>query len=290
MSLPEHVHLIDTGLFGYQNYGASYVIGCSELALVDPGTSNAVSAIESWFTEGSADLSDLASIVLTHIHLDHAGATGELVRMVPDLKVYVHERGVPYLVDPADLIESVKQATGDRFPQYGTLAPVPQKNIVPIKNETTISIGDLDLLALPTSGHAPHHISYLEKESRIMFPGDSAGLYVDHQLIPTTPPPSFNLEESISSLEKMKEKRPSTLLFPHFGTRKNPLELMDKYQELLVDWVNSIRDKYLAGTPREELDSWVVRNFDQWLGNGFTEEELLMNLSGVIRYLSWRSS
>lgn len=290
MSLPEYVHLIDTGLFGYQKYGASYVIGSSELALVDPGTSNAVSTIANWFTEASADLSDLTGVILTHIHLDHAGATGELVRMVPDLKVYVHERGAPHLVDPAGLIESVKQATGDRFSEYGTFTPVPQENIVPIKNETTISIGNLDLMALPTSGHAPHHISYLEKESQVMFPGDSAGLYVDHQLIPTTPPPSFNLKKSLSSLEKMKEKRPSTFLFPHFGVATSPLELMEKYQELLANWVDSIRSKYLAGTPREELNSWVVKNFDQWLGNGFTEEELLMNLSGVIRYLSWRNS
>ena len=286
--LPSGIKLIPNGVFNHEGYGATYLLEGDELTLVDPGTSHSVPGLLDWFQENSFSLSRLSNILLTHIHLDHAGATGELVEQLADLKVYVHSRGCPHLVDPSDLLESVKQATGKRFSEYGTLKPIPENRLNPISEKARLKLGSRQILALPTPGHAPHHIVYQDRETGAVFTGDSAGLYLGGELIPATTPPSFDLEKSILSLNKIKELSPSVLLYSHFGPGTPPGKMLDEYENVLREWVDLICELSEKHEKEEELIEVVLERKGCWLGEGFEKEELLMNIRGVKNYLSWK--
>jgi len=286
--LPDGVSLIRNGVFGQDRYGSAYLFGEEELALVDPGTSKSVSNLVAWFDNSEYSLSELDSILLTHVHLDHCGGTGHLVERVPDITIYVHESGARHLEDPSDLLASVKRATGERFEQYGDLKPVPETNIFPIGEERDLKVAGREIHALPTPGHAPHHISYFDRNSAGLFTGDSAGLYLNGQLIPATPPPTFNLEQCRESLNKMKELEPATLLFAHFGAGETATSLLDDYGSVLKNWVSQVDNLYSKGLSPSEITDRVTKARREWFVDGFSPEELEMNVKGVVRYLDWR--
>ena len=288
--LPSDVSLIPNGVFDHEDYGSSYLVGDEELFLVDPGTSNSVSRILDWFEQNSISPSRLKGILLTHIHLDHAGATGHLVEKIPNLDVYVHGKGKRHLVDPTDLLQSVEEATGNRFSQYGTLKPVPEDRILTVNGRSTISFDSREVLAVSTPGHAPHHVVFQDKRTAALFTGDAAGLYLDGRLIPATPPPSFDLDKSLESLDKMAQLDPSVLLYSHYGPGRNPERELKAYGKLLRDWVSLIGEIRSSCGEEEEIFSRVIDRNRDWLGNGFTEEELIMNVRGALRYLSWKEN
>jgi len=286
--LPEGISLLRNGVFGHDSYGSAYLFGEEELTLVDPGTSKSVTDLLDWFKNSEYSLSDLNSILLTHVHLDHCGATGDLVQKVPDVTVYLHEKGARHLKDPSDLLSSVKRATGERFEQYGGLKPVPEEKVFPIDGERELEIGGRRIHALPTPGHAPHHIAYFDRKSGGLFTGDSAGLYLDEKLIPATPPPTFNLEQCLESLDKMKALEPSTLLFAHFGPGQPPTGLLDDYGSVIRSWVDRVGELYSDGLPPDEISKRVGSERSEWFVDGFAPEELEMNVRGVVKYLDWR--
>ncbi len=286
--LPKGISLVPNGVFGHDSYGSAYLLGEEELALVDPGTSKSLPNLLDWFENSRGSLSELDSILLTHVHLDHCGGTGDLVEKVPDVTVYLHENGARHLKDPSELLASVKRATGERFEQYGSLKPVPEANICPIGDERELKIGGRQIHALPTPGHAPHHISYYDEVTGGLFTGDSAGLYLDGKLIPATPPPTFNLESSLESLDRMKRLEPSTLLFSHFGAGKAATSLLDEYASVLRNWVARVENLYGDGFTREEITKRVGEDWDDWFVDGFSRGELEMNVKGVMKYLDWR--
>lgn len=287
--LPPGIFLIPNEIFGFDSYGSSYLLETGEhFFLVDPGTSDSLPLITEWFKAHDIDLSRLTGVLLTHVHLDHAGATGHLAEKVPDLRIYVHRKGAPHLIDPSDLLESVREATGERFSDYGTLKPIPRELIVPINEKTTLKLGSREILALPTPGHAPHHLSYYDSETGALLPGDGAGLYLEDQLIPSTPPPSFDLEKSLASLEEMEGLNPELLLYPHFGPGRNPEELLSNYELILREWVEEIETLFENYDREESLTNSALEGKDNWLVDGVTREELKMNVEGILRYLSWK--
>ncbi len=284
----EGITLIRNGVFDHEDYGSSYLIGEKNLALLDPGTSRSVPSLLNWFKSSPYTLSSLDYLLLTHVHLDHCGAAGRLVEEVPDLKVYLHERGFRHLEDPSDLLASVEEATGDRFDQYGDLKPVPSDNLFPIGERRTLELGGRELVALPTPGHAPHHLAYYDEKTGSLFTGDGAGLYLDGRLIPSTPPPTFNLELSLESLDKMKSFAPSRLLFSHFGPGENPSELLERYRDVLEGWVNEVDELHSSGLGKEEITDRTAESHEGWIRKGFSRGELGMNVQGVLEYLDWR--
>jgi glyoxylase-like metal-dependent hydrolase (beta-lactamase superfamily II) len=286
--IPEGITLIRNGLFDNGDYGATYLIGHDRLALIDPGTSYSVPTLLEWFDEHPRTLSKLKYILLTHIHLDHAGAAGHLVEKQPDLKIYLHRKGAPHLHDPSKLLASVREATGDRFSEYGEVKPIPEENLEPVEGEKTFSLGSKEIVAVPTPGHAPHHLAYYDKETGALFPGDSAGLYLGGRLIPSTPPPTFNLEKSLDSLTRMKESDPSILLYPHFGPGEKPNELIDNYKRILQDWVELVDNLRSQYGDKEKMVTEIVEAKRDWIRNGFSVGELKMNIRGVLKYFSWR--
>jgi glyoxylase-like metal-dependent hydrolase (beta-lactamase superfamily II) len=194
--------------------GRDRVIGAYELdgLLVDPGPSTGLEAL----LEGLGDVEPRA-LLLTHIHLDHAGASGSLVERFPDLTVYVHERGAPHLVDPERLLRSARQLYGDDMERlWGEVLRVPEANVHALGGGETIE-GSVRVEYTP--GHASHHVSYLSEDTGEAFVGDVAGVRIpplDH-VLPPTPPPDIDLEAWEESLRTFEGWAPQAMWLTHFG-------------------------------------------------------------------------
>jgi glyoxylase-like metal-dependent hydrolase (beta-lactamase superfamily II) len=194
--------------------------GSGGIALVDPGPSSTLATLRGTLGEAGLAVSDVTALLLTHIHLDHAGATGTLVRENPRMRVYVHEKGVPHLIDPDKLLASATRLWGDAMARlWGEVAPVPAAAIVALGGGERIGAGGRDLDVAYTPGHASHHVSYFIRDAGIALVGDTAGICVvpDGYVLPPTPPPDIDLEAWRESLTRIAHWGPDTLFLTHFG-------------------------------------------------------------------------
>jgi glyoxylase-like metal-dependent hydrolase (beta-lactamase superfamily II) len=221
-----------------RHQGAERVIGCylletsDGLALNDCGPSVCVPALEEGLARLSLSLSDISHLLLSHIHLDHAGAAGVLVRMHPRLQVHVSEIGAPHLVDPSRLERSARRLYGDAFDRlWGELAPVPDENIALLQPRV------LGLEAFPTPGHASHHACYLTSDGTL-YAGDAAGVRIqpDGYACPPTPPPEFDLETWLRTIDEIERREPARLALIHFGVVDDPGPHLDQLRRRLHDW------------------------------------------------------
>jgi glyoxylase-like metal-dependent hydrolase (beta-lactamase superfamily II) len=206
-----------SNLIDSEHLGLDRVIGSWERdgALVDPGPSSSIETVLQKL--GSPP----AALFLTHIHLDHAGASGTLVQRFPELKVYVHERGAPHLIDPAKLLESAGRLYGDDMERlWGEVVPVPEENVVTLSGGE--SIDGLEVIYTP--GHASHHVSYLDTTSGDAFVGDVGGVRIPPSGVVRmpTPPPDIDIELWDESLRRLEELAPRRLLLTHFGAVDDP--------------------------------------------------------------------
>ena len=212
---------------------------------MDCGPSSCLPALEEGLAGHGVALADVRHLVLTHIHLDHAGAAGTLVRRNPRLRVYVSEIGAPHLVDPSRLERSARRLYGDDFDRlWGELAPVPE--------EAVEVIGDrvLELEAWATPGHASHHLSFLGSDGSC-YAGDAAGVRIAPSLFiaPVAPPPDIDLEAWERSLDEIATRRPARLCLPHFGVVEDPQEHLPRMRERLLTWAECVRN----GVSEEEF-------------------------------------
>jgi len=217
--------------------GRERVISCWELdgVLIDPGPrSSEATLIEA--LDGEAP----RAILLTHIHLDHAGATGSLVRRWPQTPVYVHERGAPHLVDPSKLWASAGQLWDDMDERWGEPVPVPEGNITLVGDGDTV----LGLRVAYTPGHASHHVAYLHGDSGWAFVGDVAGVRVApvaHTLMPT-PPPDIDVEAWLDSIATVESWSPQAVAVTHFGAHEDVAATLDDARTELRRWAEVARD------------------------------------------------
>jgi glyoxylase-like metal-dependent hydrolase (beta-lactamase superfamily II) len=208
--------------------GRDRVIGIYEVdgVIVDPGPSTCLDAL-------LAGLSgEPRALLLTHIHLDHAGAAGSLVRRFPDLCVYVHEVGAPHLIDPAKLLESAGRLYGDDMERlWGEVLPVPADNVVELHGDESVE----GFRVAYTPGHANHHVAYLHEDSGDAYVGDVAGVRIPpHELtIAPTPPPDIDIEAWERSLAAVATWRPRRLCLTHFGFVDEALEQLERVRETL---------------------------------------------------------
>jgi glyoxylase-like metal-dependent hydrolase (beta-lactamase superfamily II) len=194
--------------------------GSGGVALVDPGPSSTLTTLRATLGEAGLAASDVTAVLLTHIHLDHAGATGTLVRENPRLRVYVHENGAPHLIKPDKLLASATRLYGDAMDRlWGEVAPVPADAIVALRGGERFSAGGRDLEVAYTPGHASHHVSYFIRDAGVALVGDTAGICVvpDGYVLPPTPPPDIDLETWRESLTRIARWGPDTLFLTHFG-------------------------------------------------------------------------
>ena len=226
------------GPIDLRHRGAERVIGCylvetpDGLALNDCGPSVCVSALEEELGRRSLSLSDIDHLLLSHIHLDHAGAAGVLVREQPRLRVHVSEVGAPHLVDPSRLERSARRLYGDSFDWlWGELAPVPEENIALLRPEV------VGLEAFPTPGHASHHACYLAPDGAL-YAGDAAGVRIqpDRYACPPTPPPEFDLDAWLRTIDEIERREPARLALIHFGIVDDPGPHLDQLRRRLHEW------------------------------------------------------
>jgi glyoxylase-like metal-dependent hydrolase (beta-lactamase superfamily II) len=207
----------------------------------------------------------LASIVLTHIHADHAGGVGILAREFPRAKVYVHQKGARHLVDPSRLEASVRALYGESFESLmGAMTSTPAERVVAIGEGQRVDLGGgQSLQVLDTPGHAKHHLTFIDDEG-FAYTGDAVGIGIgEGPTQPATPPSDFDLDQAISSINKIAEREPTALMFAHFGQKDDVREVIAEAQSALVDWVNRVREVKDRGVSIddaiEELDADAPR-------------------------------
>jgi glyoxylase-like metal-dependent hydrolase (beta-lactamase superfamily II) len=221
-----------------EHLGHRHVIGCWEIdgALVDPGPESSLPTL-------LAALGDERprALLLTHIHLDHAAATGAMVRRWPDLEVYVHERGAPHLVDPSRLLASAERLYGDRMEElWGEIVPVPEANVRTLSGGETV----LGMRVAYTPGHASHHVCYLHEESGMAFVGDVAAVRIppSNLVVPPTPPPDIDIEAWEGSIGTIESWRPERLALTHFGAVEDPTAHLALVRERLREEAQLARE------------------------------------------------
>ena len=241
--------------------------GPAGVALIDPGPASCWPELEQVLASRGLQASDIDAILLTHIHLDHGGVTGRLLRQQPSLRVYVHERGAPHLIDPSKLLKSAGRLYGDQMQRlWGEVLPVPAANIVEVTDGDRLDVVGRVLDVAYTPGHASHHVCYFDRESGIAFVGDTGGirrgpgLYV----LPPTPPPDIDLDLWRSSLARIGDWQPSTLFVAHCGPFSDVrAHLADVEQQLEQQAVHVRETLEVDGTDEERMALFVERMYRQ---------------------------
>jgi glyoxylase-like metal-dependent hydrolase (beta-lactamase superfamily II) len=218
--------------------GRPHVIGCWQVgeALVDPGPESSLETLLEALGEERP-----RALLLTHIHLDHAAATGALVRRWPDLEVYVHERGAPHLVDPSRLLASAERLYGEQMERlWGEIVPVPEANVAALAGGEAV----LGMRVAYTPGHASHHVCYLHEESGTAFVGDVAAVSIPgvDLIVPPTPPPDIDIEAWQDSTRTVEAWRPERLALTHFGAIDDPPPHLARVRERLSEEAQLARE------------------------------------------------
>jgi glyoxylase-like metal-dependent hydrolase (beta-lactamase superfamily II) len=209
--------------------------------LVETGSQSSVPVVLRELAALGIGAHDLAGIVVTHIHLDHAGGVGDLARSFPEAAVYVHPEGARHLADPSRLVASAARVYGDMLDGlYGRLDPTPAERIRALDDGDEIVVGPGRVLtAVHSPGHARHHLALHDSETGVLFVGDAAGVRLPDVgvLRPATPPPDFDLDLAVGSLRLFAARRPSGLALAHFGpVPGDPQEVLGEAEDVLRDW------------------------------------------------------
>ena len=232
------MQLLDLEHLGRRHVIGSYLLEGDEPALVDCGPASCLGGLRARLAEHGLEVGELRHLVLTHIHLDHAGAAGSLVRENPRLLVHVSEIGAPHLVDPSRLERSARRLYGGDFDRlWGELTAVPEENVRVVGGRV------LDLDAFPTPGHASHHVSFLASDGSC-FTGDAAGVRIPpgRYVAPVAPPPDIDVEAWERTIDAIEERAPTRLLLGHFGIADDPAFHLAELRAALRTWAERARD------------------------------------------------
>ncbi len=249
--LGHDVFQIDTRMAGYDGITAGYLIRGDRPCLVETGTAPSAPVVRDALTRLGIGPGDLATVVVTHIHLDHAGGAGDIAAMFPAAQIVVHQRGARHLADPSRLMAGARMVYGDALERlFGVLSPVPAERIVALDDVGTVDLGGgrrLDSHYSP--GHAKHHVGLVDSDTGDLYVGDAAGVYLPDtgDVRPATPPPDFDLETALASIRRFATLRPARLLFSHFGPVAQVSETLDRSVEEIIVWVEETRQARAAG-------------------------------------------
>src|SRR5712691_10560254 len=244
-ALGHEVFQIDTRMAGYEGITAGYLIRSDRPCLVETGTAPSAPVVADALTELGVGSQDLATIVVTHIHLDHAGGVGDLAKTYPNADVVVHERGARHLADPSRLMASARMVYGDDLDDlFGALAPTPADRIRSVDLTGVVDLGGgrrLDSHYSP--GHAKHHVGLIDSVSGELYVGDAAGIYIPEtgDQRPATPPPDFDLDTALASVRMFGSLRPQRLLFSHYGPVPDVEETLARSAEEIQLWVEETK-------------------------------------------------
>lgn len=244
--LADDLWILDTRYLDEPGIIASYLLtGRHGAALIDVGSGATLNTLLRAIQEAGVDPGAIGHLVLTHIHLDHAGAAGALLRSCPRARVYVHPRGAPHLVDPSKLLASAARIYGaDMDRLWGTMEPVPRDRLTVLADGDELRVGERAFHAVYTPGHAVHHIAYHDGEHAALFAGDVAGVRLEDVPVvrPPTPPPDLQLEDWYASIARIEALRPDTLYLPHYGKVTEVTRHLASLRARLAEWGDVVLD------------------------------------------------
>lgn len=231
---------IDTLLGGWERVTAGFLVEGEAPVLVETGSQSSVDTLLAELDSLGVGADDLAGIVVTHIHLDHAGGVGDVARAFPNATVYVHERGARHLADPTKLVRSASMVYGDLLDSlYGRLDPTDPSRIHVLEDGEEVRVStNRTLTTVDSPGHAKHHLALHDSESGLIFAGDAVGVRLPDVgiLRPATPPPDFDLDQAIESLHKFADRSPAGIALAHYGLVPDPAEILEEAEDTLRSW------------------------------------------------------
>ncbi len=263
--LEQHVYLIDVETAGFENFIASYVLKGEKAAIIESGPTSSVPNVLLGLKKVGVKPEEVAYVAVSHVHLDHGGGVGTLVKSLPAAKVIVHPRGAPHLANPEKLWQQSREVLGAITDFYGQPEPVPPERIIGTEDGATFSLGKgVSLTVVETLGHASHHQSYYETRGRGVFPGDAAGIYLREldAIVPTTPAP-FRLDGALAALDKLGGLKPKALYYSHFGSASNPLERLRAYADQLRLWGEVVLQSVQEKQSLEEVRRRIIERDSQ---------------------------
>ena len=254
-------HVVDLQFLGRAGRIAAGVIQTPAGALVvDPGPASCLPALLAGLAAVGVAPRDLHGLLLTHIHLDHGGAAGTIVRESPHVKVYVHGRGAPHLSDPAKLLASATRLYGDQMDRlWGEFAAVPAGNLVVPADGDVLDVGGARFDVAYTAGHASHHVCYRDRRTGVVYAGDTGGIRVGPSpyVLPPTPPPDIDVRAWQASLARLRAWEPTGVFVTHFGLHRDAAAHLDALSLELDAW-DALAGRILAGVPAESRMSAFV--------------------------------
>jgi glyoxylase-like metal-dependent hydrolase (beta-lactamase superfamily II) len=302
-ALSSAVSYVDLDFQGFPGVIATGVMtDPSGVTLVDPGPTSCLETLRRGLADAGIAIADIRHILLTHIHLDHAGVTGTLVQQNPAIDVYLHERGARHLVDPARLIDSASRLYGTSMgPLWGAILPVPADRVTALRGGERLRVGSREFDVAYTPGHASHHVSYLDGRIGLAWVGDTAGVCVGESrfVLPPTPPPDVDLEAWDASLARIRAWGPSRAFLTHFGPVEPVGELLDDLAVKLREAADMVRRSFDAGPAEAEQFAAFREDFGRYVRRFLSEPDariyeraapLHNNWLGLVRYLGTRPS
>ncbi len=258
--LGHDVFAIDTQMSGYPGITSAYLVRGDRPCLIETGTASSADVVSDALYSLGVGPADLATVVVTHIHLDHAGGVGTLAARFPGAEVVVHERGARHLVDPERLMSSARRVFGRVLDDvFGVLLPTDAARVRALGDVGAVDLGGgRSLEAFHAPGHAQHHVGLVDSASGDLYVGDAAGVYIPEtqDMRPATPPPDFDLDLALASLGRFRAIAPQRLLFSHFGPVLDVEAALGRAEEELLLWVELVRG---ARASALDLDHAVAR-------------------------------
>lgn len=260
--LLENIYLIDGFDLKMKERTGTYVLTEGELTIIETSASPSVPFIISGLEELGFSPQDIKYIIVTHIHLDHAGGAGLLLEQCPNAKVIVHPRGLRHLVDPSKLIAGAQAVYGEKFNDlFDPIVPIPEDRIIAMDDQEELSIGENCLLKFyDTPGHANHHFSIYHAKTNGMFTGDTAGILYSALVkegiefyLPSTTPSNFDPEKMLGSIELYKSLNLDYIFFGHYGMSKHPAEVYKQVTHWIPIFVDAAESAYTKGTSSNDM-------------------------------------
>lgn len=295
------IEVIDLGFLGEAEVIASYLLaGDSSAAIVETGPTSCMENLLGGLKDNGVAPGDVAQVFVTHVHLDHAGASGHLTEVLPNATFYVHEVGYPHMVDPSKLVKSATRIFGeDRMEElWGEVRPVPEERLVTLKGGEEIEAADGIVTAHYTPGHAYHHLAFHEPGSGTLLAGDVAGVRVPGQsfVMPPTPAPEVDVEAWKRSIEAVRDISPRRVCPTHFGAYEDVERHLSELEQRLQASLLFVEELMDAGRSHEDIVEEFGAMMDaELLREGAGQEELRryqltgtydVQISGLLRYVS----
>ncbi len=292
--ISERVYLVDTVALGQPGTVAVYVVKGEKVAIIDCGYTSSYESVLRGLSELSITTDDVRYIIPTHVHLDHAGGASPLLQRMPNAQVLVHEKGLPHLVDPTRLIQSATSIFGEEIIRtFGIPSGVDPQRATALGDETHLDLGGISLTAIHAPGHAPHQVSIMIEEEKLLISADAVGIVYPrvHTMIPTTPPPSFEPVKLRDTLGKIRQMDSKEILAPHYGVRPDVASVLETTERKTEAWLSRV--KLLKG--RGMLFEEMVAEFQQEVAKDaemkfeelpqYAKLSIRITLMGMLHYL-----